>query len=69
MILFVVAPLNLSVQVLLADTSEWEGSCKHNIQEDTKSPHIDGFAIVILLAHDLGTHVARGSTEDLQHLG
>lgn len=68
MIRSVLAPLDLLVQVLLRDASEWERSSEHDIEEDAKGPHVDRLAIVFVLAYDFWTHVAWGSAENLQAL-
>jgi len=68
-VLLVVAALDLSVEVLLADAPEGEGAREHHVEENADGPHVDWLAVVILLAHDLRRHVRWSATKDLQLLG
>lgn len=65
MVLLVVASLNLSVQVLLADSSEGESSSEHDVEEDSKGPHVHWLAIIVLLTDNFRTHVTWSATEHL----
>ena len=64
----VIALLNLIVQVRLAHALEGEVAGKHNIEEDSKSPHVDSSPIILPLLSDLWGHIRWGATENLQLL-
>ena len=64
----VLAALDLLIQVLLGDASERESSCEHDVEEHAECPHIHRLAVVFVLTHNFGRHVAWGSAENLEPL-
>ena len=64
----VLSTLDLLVEVLFGDAPEWEGAGEHDVEEDAQGPHVDGLAVVLVLADDLRAHVAGRAAEDLQAL-
>ena len=61
----ILSSLDLLVQILFGDSSERESTRQHHVQKHTESPHIDWLSIVLMFSHDLRTHVAWGSAENL----
>ena len=57
--------LDVSVELFVVLTSEWELATQESKEEHAEGPDICRRPRVLDLAHDLRCHVRRGSAEDL----
>lgn len=62
----VVTFLNFSIESFLCFILEWRYASQHLEHNNSNSPHITSLPPIALLTHDLGTHIRRRTTEDLQ---
>lgn len=62
------ARVDLAVELLIIGTTEGEGSRDHLEEQDSKSPHISGEAVLDLV-DDFWGHVGWSTAEDVQFGG